>query len=309
MPLDGTLDELAKLPVTCWRHPRATHQDIQQLATNVEIKLTALQMLFEQSNESHGIRKVKNLKKTVSSAATVIAGDSTDVANLEESNDYLSDFGDWFRSEASQNTLDWIYADDRKEPLFILDGLPKDLLSDRSLNRANGRTLPVHGGTKSASLAATSQLHLDLSHESITSSPSFSSSTVTKKHESTAPGVSVALDKTGTPEEINLGATTIKTPLPAAKGVEARENGNESSDEADLGRSMTKKSTTSSPKPRRKRMSWLRFGRSSSTVTARGPMMDESKSTIPKWRRADIPRRLKVVFVGDGACGKTCLLM
>jgi hypothetical protein len=266
-------------------------------------------MLFEQSNESHGIRKVTNLRKTVSSAATVIAGDSTDVANLDESKDYLSDFGDWFRSEASQNTLDWIYADDRKEQLFILDGLPEDLLSDRSINRANGRTLPVHGGTKSTSVAATSQLHLDLSHGSITSSPSFTSSTVTKKYEATAPAVSVTSDKTATPRETKLGATTVNQQLDAAKGTEAKQNDNGSSDEADLGPSLTKNTTSPSPRPRRKRMSWLRFGRSSSTVTARGPMMDESKSTIAKWRRADIPRRLKVVFVGDGACGKTCLLM
>jgi hypothetical protein len=289
---------------------RATHQDIQQLATNVEIKLTALQMLFEQSNESHGMRKVTNLKKTVSSAATVIAADGTDVANLDESNDYLSDFGDWFRSETSQSTFDWIYAEDRKEPLFILDGLPKDFLSDRSKNRTDGRTLPVHASANSTSIAATSQLRWDSGHGSITeSSPSLTSSTVTKKYDAGTPGVSLPSDKSPTLGVAKSGRTNTKQTLPAGKSVEVEENGNVSSDEAGFGQSLAKSTTTTSPKPHRKRLSWLRFGRSTSTVTAREPMMDVSKSTIAKWRRPDIPRRLKVVFVGDGACGKTCLIM
>ena len=66
--------------------------------------------------------KITNLKRTVTSAAAVIAGDSTNIANLKDVDDLVSDIGDWFRSEASQNTLDWIYSDKHQEPLSTLDG-------------------------------------------------------------------------------------------------------------------------------------------------------------------------------------------
>lgn len=123
---------------------RATHQDLQRLATNVELKLAALETLFKASNELGGMAKITNIKRTMTSAATVIAGDATEVANLNELDDLTSDFGDWFRSDASQNTLDWVYSDKRQEPLFVLDGRSREALAERAANHSAPRTLPVH---------------------------------------------------------------------------------------------------------------------------------------------------------------------
>lgn len=70
---------------------KQTHRELEQLATTVEVKLNTLQAIFQNDKEDSRLVSVKNLKKTVISAATVISGGATDVANLD---DFASDFGD-----------------------------------------------------------------------------------------------------------------------------------------------------------------------------------------------------------------------
>ena len=157
--------------------------------------MTALQTFFEHSNEPAGMAKITNLKRTVTSAATVIAGDSTDVANLTDVNDLMSDVGDWFRSEASQNTLDWIYSDKRQETLFTLDGPAQQVLAERAATHTVTRTLPVHTLSKSTSAPTPSSSSNDRSLDQspipgncqLTSIPSRSTSNVISRPASPSP--------------------------------------------------------------------------------------------------------------------------
>ncbi|EXJ71079.1 uncharacterized protein A1O5_06072 [Cladophialophora psammophila CBS 110553] len=304
--IKGTTEELL---VTS----RATHQDLQRLATNVEIKLTALQTLFEHSNEADGMTKITNLKRTITSAATVIAGDTTDVANLKDLDDFTSDFGDWFRSEASQNTLDWIYSDKRQETLFTLDEPSREVLVEHAATHATARTLPVHTLSKSSSAltlsTGTNDRPVDLSpvtsNGDLTNIPSGNTNVTSGSH-SLAPA-----------------------PIPRRKPVgghpaKGSENPSTKSNDHDVKSDLAVSNIepVSSPKfqlptidirrvekSNRKRLSWFRFNKSMNSLAVRSPMMDDPQSTSSRWRKSKLPRKLKIVLVGDGASGKTCLLI
>jgi hypothetical protein len=297
--IKGTTDELL---VTS----RATHQDLQRLATNVEIKLTALQTLFEHSNEAGDIIKIMNLKRTITSAATVIAGDSTDVANLEDMNDLMSDIGDWFRSEVSQHTLDWIYSDKREENLFTLSGLSREVLAERAATHTVVRTLPVHTLSKSSSALTLSTGTNDrpkdqspvTSNSELMNISSGSKTNVTSRSPSLAPAL------------ILLQKPVGELPAKGSENSATKPNGH--SIKLDLAVadtesvSSTKKSTQ---KWHQKRLSWFRSNRSARPLTVRSLMMDDSLSRSSMWRTVKPPGKLKIVLVGDGASGKTCLIM
>lgn len=96
--------------------------DIQRLATNLDVKLVALEAAVQRQNRPDGLTSVNHLKATITSASTVMSSKATvmslprdDVSDMPE---YMSDFGDWFRSESSVTTLQWIYSDVRDQPLF-----------------------------------------------------------------------------------------------------------------------------------------------------------------------------------------------
>lgn len=62
------------------------------------------------------------------------------------------------------------------------------------------------------------------------------------------------------------------------------------------------------PQPRAKRFSWFRSSKRSHTLLIRSPMTKGAETTDPNWHSDTLLCRLKLVFVGSGACGKTCLL-
>lgn len=257
---------------------KATHQDLQQLATNVEVKLTALQSLFENTNQGDQAATIANLKKTVTSAATVISSGATEILDVAEFDDFTSDVGDWFRSEASLATLEWIYSDNRDQPLFSLDvpSLKSHTTLDPSHARG-GRTLPVHAASTS----------------NITEMAALPNVTEGKKK--------------AQPLELNDNqkpGAAISVPTPKMNGVP------DSKAEPQPQKTLEDTETPlTSPKPTRKRWNWFRSSRSEGLIKIRDPVMVDPGSKASKRRTAKIPRRLKVVFVGDGACGKTCLLM
>ncbi|CZR54876.1 uncharacterized protein PAC_04760 [Phialocephala subalpina] len=85
-------------------------QDIQRLATNLDVKLVALDAAVRRQQWPDRLGSVNNLKATVTSAATVLSSKTTKrSASDDESSvmpDYMSDFSDWFRSETSNGSSD-----------------------------------------------------------------------------------------------------------------------------------------------------------------------------------------------------------
>ncbi|RDI89343.1 hypothetical protein Vi05172_g864 [Venturia inaequalis] len=59
---------------------------------------------------------------TINFKTTVVSSAGEDVSDMP---DYLSDFGDWFQSESSLTTLQWIYSDVREQPLFAQETSPQ----------------------------------------------------------------------------------------------------------------------------------------------------------------------------------------
>lgn len=245
----------------------------------MDIKLTALQSLFEISNHASGVTKLANLKKTVASAATVIAGENNDVANLEEVDDVMSDFGDWFRSEASQNTLDWIYNEKRHDPLFTLEDpdfrataahTARNTTSNLVQNtRRNDETLR---GSQKAIDASMIQLRIDGRSEDADSTPK------QKTSEDQSPHSYQTISHAESTAQVSLQPPTVDiAPKPTQK-------------------------------QRQRRFSWFRSSKSGSSLTVRSPMIKDTPTISSIWRKAKLPRKLKIVFVGDGARGKTCLL-
>lgn len=306
--------------------------------------------------------KITNLKRTITSAATVIAGDSTDIANLKDMDDLMSDVGDWFRSEASQNTLDWIYSDKREEPSFTLDGPSREVLAQRAATHTVARTLPVHTLPKlgSALTPSTSTNDRPVDHlpvmgnGELTKIPSGRTKHLIFKLPSSAPALSPPQNPVGghpaqgsvnpprKPNDHNIksdlavaNTETVLSPklqlsivdIPV-KGHPAQgsENPAETSNDHEIKSDPAVDNTEPVPSPRfqlpivdipiksaqkshRKRFSWFRSNKSMSSLTVRSPMMDDPQSRSPRWGKAKLPRRLKIVSVGDGASGKTCLLM
>jgi hypothetical protein len=211
---------------------------------------------------------VRNLKKTVISAATVISGGATDVANLD---DFASDFGDWFRSEASQATLDWIYSESPGKQIFSIETLP--LAARTDINASTARTLPTHA--VSGSTAAT---------KAILSAPK-----------------SLDSDYLGSSAAMGLAQESLPL-LPASNSSIAIVSSTEPAVEG--GENTT---ANNSKKRRSSRFSWLRISRQEPAFKVRGVMDDPSQKKTKAIRK--LPRRLKVVFVGDGATGKTSFMM
>jgi hypothetical protein len=238
------------------------------------VKLTALQSLFEITNQSDRAVTVTNLKKTIISAATVISSGATNIDDVVQLDDLASDFGDWFRSETSAATLNWIYSDTREEPLFSLDIQRLNSHSALNLPYNGERTLPIHGTSRSTPVLA-------------------------------VPTVSIERVEVGTPEENSTEQTGGDNASGAALKQVAKPD-NESKLQLQEAKKEDNDLEQKSPKSKRKRWSWFRPSKSNGSIKIRDPVMFD-----PKYKSAkkSIPRRLKLVFVGDGATGKTCLLM
>lgn len=243
----------------------------------------------------------------MTSAATVVAADSTDVANLNEMDDLKSDFGgDWFRSEASQSTIDWIYADKRQEPLLTIDGRSQEVLADHGAQHTITRTLPVH---TSSTAQYNRVLDFGASSGRLTHIPSGSSSNIVVGSPTSSPALSPPLS----PPVMLVESQPIGDPEESKSEIGDREQKSSMGDEEPTRPSRLLPSTDESDKlapiQHKRRLSWFRSNKSSSSLTVRSPMKDDTQSTWSRWRKAKLPRKLKIVFVGDGASGKTCLLM
>jgi hypothetical protein len=266
------------------------HSDIRRLATNLDVKLQGLQQMFSGSNQQSQIDGVKHLKEFVESAATVLSSASTVLSadeledeHSEDSGDFRSDFGDWFRTEVNVSTLDWIYSTNRSTSIF-------DLSQTQTSAQHLAETSHSRRDQRPSSLSPTPAAN-PLSQEAL-SNLNFSNSREIRPKIS-----SLQLKKKTKEEKRPIGNADLVSALPSSPSY-----------------SRTKSPEQSLPPesgPKEKRRSLARL------FSRKSPLYENSEEE-PKPKKLSLFRnfklpgseiRRKFVFVGDGACGKTCFLM
>lgn len=97
--------------------------DIRRLATNLDVKLQAMQLASVASNQQDQINSVNNLQSCVRSAATVLSSASTMASYQQDASyevdDVTSEIGrDWFQTGTVEATKSWVDLQgmDQKRP-------------------------------------------------------------------------------------------------------------------------------------------------------------------------------------------------
>ena len=252
------------------------HQDIRRLATNLDVKLTAVQELFINSQEQAHAEAVNNLKNCVRSAATVlssvgpVAPDEMQEAEIETV-DCASEVTGRSSFEALDSTLRWVYSVSRVSPQPRIDQVDNVLNSSNSqlLNHSQRQSAEVQPADKSPTLSYTGEDNNPMSGSPLRVNKSLSEET-----------------PRSTPRELDI------------------KHSKESSSPQSL--PLPEKTTPISHRPK-SRSSWFRSQSSHNRSSLRSenkPKQSLEKAQVPVNRL----QALKFVFVGDGACGKTCFL-
>jgi hypothetical protein len=271
------------------------HMTIRRLATNLDVKLHGLQQLLVGSDQQRQIDGVQHLKEFVQSAATVLSSASTIQSvngdgeeDTETNNDFRSDFGGWFKTEVNVATLDWVYSDnsstsitDRTEIRSTTQRLVE--ASSLGLNRENS-SLTV--------IPAANQLSAEnLSDLNLSASRGYKSTQSLAIPKDNTKETSQSLNNTESLNEVTL---PLQQTQPAVMGTLDQLYPSISETKGkrrSLGRlfsrkGLARKESAQEPKAKKPSLHHVLF----------------SKSQVTKIQK-------KIVFVGDGACGKTCFLM
>ena len=262
------------------------HADIRRLATNLDVKIHGLQQMFSGGIQQSRIDGVMHLKEFIQSAATVLSSTST-VLSIDESidedaepdDDFRSDFGDWFKTEVTVSTLDWIYSTDRNTPIFDL-GLTNSAPSLAGSSQLGGGMRPPSlRQTIAAGQLSQEALNLNISNS-----------------KNAQPNKSLPQLENKVAAEVKLSSKADL--MPAVPTSPSR------SPVKSPGPSL---STSSSPKEKRRSLLRLFTRRGRPLEPPEQNLKAKKLSLFHKPEREAIRRKL--VFVGDGGCGKTCYLM
>jgi hypothetical protein len=245
------------------------HHDISRLATNLEVKLTALEMVLNDRNNRNGSTNtsVRHLQTCVKTAATIVTSASTVQAEaLDDPSvdtwDISSEFG-WLTNDAdfhSSLTLNWIASQT----------------------------------TESASPEVQSQ-----------------ASHVTETQQALAePPVSLAVS----PRSLQVDAVNATDGTEADRDVAPQPIVSMIEDSPDTSGEAVSYDRSADGRRKKKRrnlsLSKLLFLRSKEGSSNGGKNAHSSSLCMDQLKISDKGMiRLKLVFVGDGACGKTCFLM
>jgi hypothetical protein len=265
------------------------HSDIRRLATNLDVKLHGLQQMFSGSNQQSQIDGVKHLKEFVQSAATVLSSTSTVLSadepedeHPEDGDDFRSDFGDWFKTEVNVSTLDWIYSTNRSTFIFDLSQTQTSAqpLAETSHSPRDQRpsSLSPTPTANQLSQEALSNLNLSKSREI---QPKVSSPRLKDKK------------KEGERPTSNIDLVPVLPSSPSYSRTKSPE---------------LPLSPVSRPKENRRSLTRL-FSRKSSPYEKSEEEPKPKKLPLFRKSQGAAEIRRKCVFVGDGACGKTCFLM
>jgi hypothetical protein len=275
----------------------AMHADIRRLATNLDIKIHGLQQTFSGDDQQNQLEGVENLREFVQSAATVLSSTSTVLSenreqDPEDFNDFRSDFGNWFRTDTNAFTLDWIQSGIGNV------ALPKASETVNIKESAAPKATPESGTVLDQNEAALDRVKPAPIYEFDWSLPG------SREELQSSILDSAAQDRRGA--SFNDRAIDLQSPIantylstvnsPVVPRMTYQRSG---SSEAHL-------SPVHSSPSKKKRRSLVRlFSRSSSNSKSSQGIFKRSPkqgSVAPEMQR-------KIVFIGDGACGKTCFLM
>ncbi|KAK4235593.1 hypothetical protein C8A03DRAFT_36541 [Achaetomium macrosporum] len=280
----------------------AIHQEIRRLATNVDVKIQAMQDLMIGSQDNKTGDTASKLRNCIHSAASVLSAAST-----IRSEEALSDDG------TTAQSLDW--------PLLSSSGSQDDVMawinsSTVDLSLAFQRQLTPAG----PSILVSSIDHRVESETSLRASSPPQRQTSTQR--SFASMASAEIPSRNAPVTSTLNATSsmnlhqpeepprLSAPLPEclptseAMGVSSQQQATPVSEEA----APQQTAITTTHKRSRSRLSRLFAVRWGSDSPSAGP-----RSKAKKGRPQGVPQyaeyRRKLCFIGDGACGKTCLII
>lgn len=282
----------------------AMHEDIRRLATNLNVKLQALQQTFENSSQQIQVRGIANLKDFAQSAATVLSCASTisrgdvETDSVFDINSELGDF-DWYQSGASTATLSWIYS--QTGDCFLFESGERGSIQ---IDQAGNGTSTSTGMESQASASLASTLGFSAA-EVERRNPVVERPTLIAPDSLPNPVVPIA--RSGPPEDSKLVSVSgvTENSSPARPVLQDQPNG--------TGDNVSKQAVVASPRSSHRRNigSLVRFF-SVSRGTGKKPASNKRTEPKPSKYRdnygwAEV--RKKFVFVGDGACGKTCFLM
>jgi hypothetical protein len=241
--------------------------------------------MFSGSNQQSQIDGVKHLKEFVQSAATVLSSTSTVLSADEpedehpgDGDDFRSNFGDWFKTKVNVSILDWIYSTIGSTSIF-------DLSQTRTSAQPLTETSHSPRDQRPSSLSPTPAAN-QLSQEALSNLNLFNSREI-------QPKVSSPQLKDKTKEEEKPTRNVDLAPaLPSSPSYSRTKN-----PEPSL-------SPVSSPKEKRRSLARL-FSRKSPPY--KRSEEEPKPKKLPLFRKGAVIQR-KLVFVGDGACGKTCFL-
>jgi hypothetical protein len=273
------------------------HADIRRLATNLDIKIHGLQQMFSGDDQQNQLEGVKNLREFVQSAATVLSSTSTVLSenqdqDHEDFNDFRSDFRDWFRTDTNAFTLDWIQSSSGN--VALLEASETANIKESSAPRPT----PVSGRILDQAATEVDRVKPAPIYEfdwSLPGSREELRSSVMDLAAQGRRGASFSDRAIDLQSPItNSDLSTVRSPVVPRMTYQRSE-----SSEAHL--------SPVYPSPsKKKRRSLVRlFSRSSSNSKSSQGI----SKPISKQASVAAEMRRKIVFVGDGASGKTCFLM
>ncbi|GFF31113.1 GTP-binding protein rhoA [Aspergillus lentulus] len=281
----------------------AMHSDIRRLATNLDIKLHGLQNMFNGSNQQKQMAGVENLKEFIHSAATVLSSASTITSNDKEGDDALSEYADdfwpdfnadWFRTKTN---LDWVSSTRGKSLTFEL--------GNTSFQEPLTTSSDAPGGLPEVSPSPTQPLiHL------------------TRKGSGHWFDRLIPSSRERQPTVFNLGTQnsdhyqlkdeTVGIEKPAEDSYLSRPVPPSLSTPAHQQSKTSKQNLTPlfAFPSREKRQSLIQLFWSKASANKRStPKARRELAVTEDQGHKQSRTRMKFVFVGDGACGKTCLLI
>jgi hypothetical protein len=279
------------------------HSDIRRLATNLDIKLHGLQNMFLGSNQQKQMAGVEHLKEFIHSAATVLSSASTITSNNKEGDDALSEYvddfwpdfnADWFRTKTN---LDWVSSTSGKS-------LPFEL-GNTSFQEPLTTSSDAPGGLLEVSPSSTQPLiHLTrkgsghcfdrLMPSSREQQPTVFNLEIQNSDHYLLKDKAVGTEK---PAEDSYLSRPVPPSLPTSAHQQSKT-------------SRQNISPLFAFPFREKRQSFIQLFWSKASANKRSTPKARRELAVTENQGHKQSRiRMKFVFVGDGACGKTCLLM
>jgi hypothetical protein len=271
----------------------AIHRDLTQLATNLDVKLKGLEVLFQGKQEQGGVDEVSRMRDCVQSAATVISTTSVmSIGDLEEADDDDSDnkseLQDWLRMQNSELTLQWVESGDSGSsspnslvPKGFADSIDALLNPSTSSNAID--LAPSVTSVSEVTLTTPSTRRKSLFRSKVDLGRSLSTFSLGSRYSKPNGKSTTSLSKS------RSGSTQL-----SLQNIPEPDSGVEEDDKP-RARSKGPRSLANLFRTRRK------------------PPQGERETKIKgdKVRESEVGAeiRRKVVFVGDGAAGKTCFLM